>query len=79
MRTIIHSIEAAMAFSSADLSMPCLAARGVARPAMNGAFQLLKFTQQIFGSYLYAHYECFASSVSVPYVFGECAMLCIAL
>jgi hypothetical protein len=27
---------------------------------------------------VYAHYECFASSVSVPYVLGECAMRRIA-
>jgi hypothetical protein len=50
MRTIIHSMEAATAFSSADSSLPYLAARGVARAAINGAFELLKFTQQICGS-----------------------------
>jgi hypothetical protein len=76
MCTIIHCIEAATAFSSADSSLPCLAARGVARPAINGAFQLSKFTQL---QLVYANYECFASSVSVPYVFGECAMHHIAL
>jgi hypothetical protein len=75
MRTIFHSIESATAFTSADSSLPCLAARGVARPAINGAIQLLKFTQR---QLVYAHYECFASSVSLPYVFDECAMRRIA-
>ena len=45
------------------------------RPARNWRqFKLLKLTQQIFRPLLYAHYECFALSVSVHCVFGECAI-----
>ena len=42
------------------------------RPA--SLFKLSKLTQQFFSKLLYAHYECFALSVSVHYVFGECAL-----
>lgn len=71
MRTIIHSTEAVMASSSA----PCFVARGNIRPA---ELIFCIFYSIIFWQLLYANYECFASSVSVPCVFGECAMSHIA-
>ena len=60
MRTIIHSTASATASSTAGSSSPFLAvARGVARPAHNGTFKLLKFTEQLFRQLLYAHCGCF--------------------
>ena len=63
MRTIFHSTDAATASSTADSSSPCKAARGIVRPA--------ELNCCIYSLILYADYEYFASSVSVPYVVGE--------
>ena len=70
MSTIFHSTEAVTTSLTADSSSPCKVARGVVRPA--------ELNCCIYSIILCADYERFASSVSVPYVIGECAMRRIA-
>ena len=66
---MIDSTEAATTSSAAPSTL-LPGARGVARPAeLNCCIYSI-----IFWQLLYADYECFASSVSVPYVFGKCTM-----
>ena len=74
MRTIIHSSEAATASSRRAGSSPtCLV---VARDAAPAGPQIYSIN---FCHLHYAHYECFALSVSVHYVYGGCAMHVIAI
>ena len=64
MSTMFHST--ASASSTADSSSPCKPARGVVRPA--------ELNRSIYSILPFADFEFFASSVSVPYLVGKCAM-----
>ena len=68
MRTIFHSTEAATDFSMGNSSSPWTTLTRC-RPARR--IKLLLLLTNVLAV---RDYECFASSVSVPYVFGECAM-----
>ena len=73
MRTMFHSTEGWSCDGLFDC-WPLAAMLGCTRRRPARLFKLSKLTQQLFRQLLYAHYECFAFSVSVHYVFGECAI-----
>ena len=81
MRTIIHPTEAAelrLLLRRLLVAMLHEVSPGPQLTA-NFKFSIVEIYSTNIWQLLHAHYECFALSVSVHYVFGECAMRCATI